>query len=215
MSDRPVIVVGAGGHGAVVADALLAQGRTVLGFVDKSAKVAKTLLPGIDLLGSDDSLDPDGGYDLVNGIGGTGDAAGRDRRRAVQVRLEALGFRFAGVRHPSAVVSPHAAIGEGVQLLARCVVQPAARVGAGAIINTGAIIEHDCRVGAFAHCASGAILCGGVEVGQGAHIGAGAVIRQGVRLEARVVVGAGAVVLEAGEGEGMLIGVPARRRGTV
>lgn len=214
MSGRPVIVVGAGGHGAVVADALLAEGRTVLGFVDARPDSAIGL-PGLDLLGSDDSLDLEAGYELANGIGGTGAGGEPDLRRRVQARLEARGFRFTGVRHPSAIASPHAAVADDAQLLARCVVQAGARIETGAIINTGVIIEHGCRIGAFTHCASGAILCGDVEVGEGSHIGAGAVIRQGVRLEPGVVVGAGAVVLEAGEGEGMLIGVPARRRGHI
>lgn len=209
MSARPVIVVGAGGHGRVVADALRASGREVLGFVDRIASPERDA----PILGDDDRLDPAGGYDLANGIGGTGRAETRELRRAVQIRLEARGFRFTGVRHPSAVVSPEAAVGPGVQILARAVVQTGARIGAGAIVNTGAIVEHGCRVGAFAHCATGAILCGDVTVGEGAHIGAGAVVRQGVILEPGVVVGAGAVVLEAGTEPGALIGVPARRRG--
>lgn len=214
MSGRPVIVVGAGGHGAVVADALLAEGRTVLGFVDANPE-AVSALPGLGLLGSDESLDPEAGYDLANGIGGTGAGGDPGQRRRVQVRLEARGFHFTGVRHPSAFVASHVAVADGVQLLARSVVQTGARIETGVIINTGVIIEHGCRIGAFTHCASGAILCGDVEVGEGSHVGAGAVIRQGVRLEPGVVVGAGAVVLEAGAGEGMLIGVPARRRGYI
>ena len=211
MSGRPVIVVGAGGHGAVVADALLAEGRTVLGFVDPGPEAASGL-SDLDLLGPDDVLDPEAGYDLANGIGGTG--AGKDPglRRRVQARLQARGFRFTSVRHPSAVVSRHASLADGVQLMARCVVQAGARIETGAIINTGTIIEHGCRIGAFSHCASGAILCGDVAVGEDSHIGAGAVIRQCVKLEAGVVVGAGAVVLDAGSGDGILIGVPAVRR---
>lgn len=212
MSDRPVIVVGAGGHGQVVAEALQAAGRLVLGFVDPVV-AAGVELAGLPVLGDDGWLTGEGDYELANGLGGTGAGAGQGRRRAVQARLEAAGFRFAHVRHPSAVVSPHAEIGPGVQLLARCVVQTGARIGAGGIVNTGAIVEHGCRIGAFSHCASGSILCGDVTVGEGAHIGAGAVVRQGVALEDGVVVGAGAVVLGPGTGRGALVGVPARRRG--
>ena len=212
MSDRPVIVVGAGGHGQVVAEALQAAGRLVLGFVDPGLP-AGAEIAGLPVLGDDAWLSPEGGYELANGLGGTGAAAGQGRRRAVQAGLEAAGFRFAEVRHPSAVVSAHADIGPGVQLLARCVVQTGARIGAGAIVNTCAIVEHGCRVGPFSHCATGAILCGDVTVGEDAHIGAGAVIRQGVALEDGVVVGAGAVVLGPGTGPGALVGVPARRRG--
>lgn len=212
MSARPVVVVGAGGHGQVLADALQSAGQSVLGYVEPGAS-AGTLVAGLPVLGGDDWLSLDGGYDLVNGLGGTGRAEGRGRRRAVQQALEAVGFRFTGVRHPSALVSPRARIEPDAQLLARCVVQTGARIGAGVIINTGAIVEHGCRIGAFSHCATGAILCGEVAVGEDSHIGAGAVIRQGVALEDGVVVGAGAVVLGGEPGDGPLLGVPARRGG--
>ena len=211
MSARPVVVVGAGGHGQVLADALQAAGESVLGYVERGAP-SGTLVAGLPVLGDDDWLSVDGGYDLVNGLGGAGQAEGRGRRRALQQALQAAGFRFSGVRHPSALVSPGARIAPDAQLLARCVVQTGARIGAGVIINTGTIIEHGCRVGDFSHCATGAILCGDVAVGAHSHIGAGAVIRQGVALEDGVVVGAGAVVLGAEPGDGPLLGVPARRR---
>lgn len=211
MSRRSVIVIGAGGHAMVVADALLAEGRRVLGFSDAAPAGKAAPLPGLEIIVGDDDLDPDGDYDLANGIGGTGDG-GRGLRRAVQTRLEERGFRFTGARHASAVISPHADLAADVQVMAGAVVQAGARIGAGSIVNTGAIIEHGCDVGAFVHCASGSVLCGDVHIGDGGHVGAGAVVRQGVRLEAGVVVGAGAVVVDAGSGPGALIGAPARRR---
>ena len=212
MSARPVVIAGAGGHGQVVADALQAVGRRVLGFVEPRIAVGATVA-GLPVLGDDDWLSVDGGYDLANGLGSTGAVTGRGHRRALQARLETAGFRFVDVRHPAAIVSSTAEVGPGVQLLARCVIQTGARLGPGAIVNTGAIVEHGCRVGAFTHCATGAILCGDVVLGEDVHIGAGAVVRQGVTLEDGTVVGAGAVVLESGPGTGPLLGVPARRRG--
>lgn len=212
MSARSVIIVGAGGHAIVVADALLAEGRRVLGFSDAARAGDAAPLPGLEIIVGDDDLDPQADYDLANGIGGTGAGAARDLRSAVQRRLEARGFRFTGVRHPSAVVSPHASLADDVQVMAGAVVQAGARIGLGCIVNTGAVVEHGCHLGAFVHCASRSVLCGDVHVGEGGHIGAGSVVRQGVRLEAGIVVGAGAVVLDAGSGPGALIGAPARRR---
>jgi sugar O-acyltransferase (sialic acid O-acetyltransferase NeuD family) len=207
---RPLVIVGSGGHGRVLAEALQAEGRVVLGFVDRAAT---GVVLGLPVLGDDGVLDPAGGYDLVNGIGGTGAGPDPRLRRTVQERLQTAGFHFVGARHPSALVSPSADVAADAQLLAGCVVQAQATVGAGAIVNTRAVVEHGVRLGAFAHCATGAILCGDVEIGADAHVGAGAVVRQGVRLEDGVVVGAGAVVIEAGAGFGPLLGVPARRRG--
>lgn len=210
MTGRPVIVIGAGGHATVVAEALRAEGRRVLGF--SAVTAGPDPLPGLSVLGADADLDADGGYDLVNGIGGTGAGAEPDLRRRIQQGLEARGFRFTGVRHPTAIVSDHARIGEGAQLMAGCIIQAGASIGPGSLINTAVIVEHGCALGAFVHCASGSVLCGDVEVGDGGHIGAGAVVRQGVRLEPGVVVGAGAVVLDPGLGPGALIGAPAKRR---
>lgn len=210
----PVIVIGSGGHAAVVADALLLAGETVLGFTDTDASRHGMLICGSPVLGGDSALASINPKEVVlaNGIGGTGAGAAKGLRRNVQQRLESLGWTFALVRHPSAVVSPFAHVEASAQLFARAVVQPGARVGRGSIVNTGAIVEHDVVVGEFAHVSCGATLCGDVHVGASSHIGAGAVVRQGVHLGNDSVVGAGAVMLENTAGGQTWVGVPARER---
>lgn len=205
-----VIVIGAGGHAVVVADALLAAGETVLGFTDADPQRHGQRLCGLPVLGDDATVlaahRPDTTR-LANGIGGVRGTALRQR---VQQRLQAQGWQFTGVRHPSAIVSPFARVGDGVQLLAASVVQAGAEIGAGCIVNTAAVVEHDCRLGEQVHVAPRALLCGEVELGARCHVGAGAVVRQGLRLGADTVVGAGAVVLKDFAGAGTLVGVPAR-----
>jgi sugar O-acyltransferase (sialic acid O-acetyltransferase NeuD family) len=208
-----VIVVGAGGHAAVVADALLACGQAVIGFTDNDADRHGRRLCDLEVLGSDDEIlarhSPQR-LRLANGIGGTRGLALRAR---VQRGLEAQGWQFVTVQHPSAVVSQFSRLGQGVQLLARSVVQPGAVVGDGSIINTGAVVEHDCVIGDYVHVAPGALLCGTVKVGARCHIGAGAVVRQSVGLGPETIVGAGAVVITDFEGGGTLVGAPARKVG--
>ena len=217
MKQPPVIIVGAGGHACVVADALLACGRQVLGFLDAGAGGEPAVLMGLRVLGNDEALreqNPEA-IELANGIGGAGDpalAVQGSLRRRVQERLEAQGFRFTSVRHPASVVSPHASLSEGSQVLAGAVVQPAALIGRGAIVNTRAVVEHHCQVGDFAHIAPGAVLCGDVVVGQDSHVGAGATVRNGLHLGARIVVGMGAVVTRPVDA-GVVVGVPARAMG--
>ena len=213
MSDG-IVIIGSGGHAAVVADALLACGARVLGFTDQNPRSHGTRLCGLPVLGDDDVLDgySHGAIELANGIGGS---RGEPRRFAVQSALEANGWRFVSVWHPTATVSSFASIAPGVQLLARSVVQPGAEIGAGCIVNTGAVIEHDVRLGEFVHVACGAVLCGHVQVGAHSHIGAAAVVKQGVKLGARTVVGAGAAVVKNSAGNTTLVGVPAlEMRGT-
>jgi sugar O-acyltransferase (sialic acid O-acetyltransferase NeuD family) len=211
VSGAPVIVVGAGGHGVVVADALLAAGREVLGFVDRDAARHGAALLGRPVLGDDSALRAHDAQrvELANGIGGSGGSAHAGLRERVQRALEAAGWRFTGVRHPAASISAQAHVDAGAQVLAGAVVQPLAVVEAGAIVNTRAVVEHHCRVGPYAHVGPGAVLCGDVTVGAGAHVGAGAVVRNGVTLGAGVVVGIGAAALR-NVAAGTVVGVPAR-----
>jgi sugar O-acyltransferase (sialic acid O-acetyltransferase NeuD family) len=209
----PVIVVGAGGHAWVVADALMASGRQVLGFVDKDAAKQHERPLDLPVLGPDAALDAFDrtATELANGIGSVGapqDAVRPPLRRLVQQRLEAAGWRFATVRHPSAVVSAHATLEAGAQVLAGSVVQAAAHVGAGAIVNTRAVVEHHSRIGPFTHIAPGAVVCGDVVVGADCFVGAAAVVRQGLRLGDRVVVAMGAAVTRHVDA-GVVAGVPA------
>lgn len=211
----PVVIVGAGGHARVVADALLCQGVEVRGFVDEDRSLHGSSVYGRPVLGADGALDDEAlvGCDLVNGLGGIGREQGSPLRRRVQERLEAAGRRFVGVRHPTAHVSPRAELAADVQVLAGAVVQPGARIGTGSVINTRAVVEHDCRLGAFVHCAPGSVVCGDVSLGDDVHVGAGAVIRQGLTLGQGVVVAAGAVVVADQNVAAVLMGVPARVRG--
>jgi sugar O-acyltransferase (sialic acid O-acetyltransferase NeuD family) len=209
---KPIIIIGAGGHAKVIADAILACGRTILGFtsIDYQECNVEPVVAGLSVLGTDEILRnyTPTQIDLVNGLGGI-DSSGL--RRRVQERLEADGWKFIGVRHPSAVVSPHAELDVGVQLLALSVIQAGVRVGAGSIINTAAVVEHDSALGMYVHVAPRALLCGNTKVESYSHIGAGATVIQGLKLGSETVVGAGAVVVEDFPGGGTLVGVPARR----
>jgi sugar O-acyltransferase (sialic acid O-acetyltransferase NeuD family) len=204
------IIIGAGGHAAVLADALLSAGVQLLGFTDAERARHGARLCGLPVLGSDEEVL--GSYQrdavlLVNGIGAVGDVGLRSR---VQQRLQLDGWRFGGVRHASAVVSPYARVADDVQLLAMSVVQAGAQISQGCIVNTAAVVEHDACLGPWVHVAPRAVLCGGVTVGARSHIGAGAVVRQGLSLGEETLVGVGAAVVKNFAGGGCLVGVPAR-----
>ncbi len=200
-----IVIVGAGGHGKVLADALLTAGRPVDGFLDRDKGLHGLRVLDVPVLGGDDCAEP--GWVLVNGIGTVGLPLAR---QAVDRHFAERGFPFLAVCHPSAVLGRGVVLGEGCQIMAGAVVQPDTVIGRGAIINTRAAVDHDCVLGDFVHVAPGATLSGGVRVGAGSHIGTGAVVIEGIRIGAGCLVAAGAVVVADVADGARVAGLPAK-----
>ena len=198
-----LVILGAGGHGRVVADAALAQGaaRTLVATDRNPARCAGQLLPGVPLQPLEAALS-DAGVRVHVAIG---DNTARQRES------QALGDRLATVIHPQASVSPHAEAGAGCFIAAQAVVAPGARLGQGVIVNHGAVIDHDCQIGDYCHIAPGVTLGGGVSLGAGVLAGSGARILPGLSVCDGAVIGAGAVVHQSLTEPGVYAGVPARR----
>lgn len=185
---RPVVVIGAGGHGRVVADILAAAGRVVAGFLDdhETGPVA-----GLKVLGPfARALDPGFGHacDLIVALGDT------VRRVELGQAILCAGGALATAIHPAAVLAGRARIGAGTTVSAAAVIGTDARVGRFCIVNTAAVVDHDCQVEDGAFLAPGVRLCGGVVVGTGAFLGAGAIVLPGRRIAPGARVRAGAVV---------------------
>ncbi len=192
-ANLPVIILGGGGHGRVVADLLRAMGRTVLGYTDAENAEAKQAAMGVEFLGPDEEVmqTSPGEVLLAVGLGGIGDTGPRQR---MFERFKADGYRFATAVHPTAIVAEGVTIGEGSQIMAGAIINPGGRIGVNAVINTGAVIDHDADIGDHVHIATGAVLSGGVKVGSRAHIGTGAAVIQSVTICAGALIAAGATV---------------------
>ena len=202
---KQLALLGAGGHGKVVADAALAAGWQVVIFFDDT-------WPGVSgnghwpVLGGTAALlarltEFDGVLVTI------GDCAVRWQK---QQTLQAAGARLATVVHPRACVSPFARLGAGTVVMAGAVVNVDAVVGATGIINTGATVDHDCTLAHAVHIGPGAHLSGTVNVGACSWLGVGSAVRQGIRIGAGVLVGAGAVVVNPVADGLTVIGNPAR-----
>jgi UDP-perosamine 4-acetyltransferase len=155
-----LLLLAAGGHGRVVLDTLQCAGVPVAGILDPGLR-AGALVLGVPVLGGDERLehrDPDS-VRLVNGAGLRPD---RGVRQRLFETWTSRGFGFVPVRHPSAVVSPAASLGDGSQVLAGAVIQCGARIGRNVVLNTRASVDHDCIVHDHAFLAPGVVLCGQV-----------------------------------------------------
>lgn len=192
--NKPVIVLGAGGHASVLVDMLRSQGVVPLALVAPAAGVARAVLADIPLWHDEAKIlahRPDE-VELINGIGFL---PGNALRTDLYARYRALDYRFAKVVSQKAIISDYTTLKDGIQIMAGVIIQPGCEIGENTIINTRASIDHDCRIGGNVHVAPGATLCGSVMVEDGAFIGAGATVTPGVRIGGRAVVGAGVTLV--------------------
>lgn len=198
-----LVILGAGGHGRVVADAALATGAwaRVVATDRDPARCRGDLLPGVPLLPLQQALALPGAlFHVAIGI-----AAHREREAGP------LSGRMATVVHPDASLSRWARVDAGCFVAAQAVVAPGAHLQHGAIVNHGAVIDHDARLGAFSHVAPQATLGGHARVGAHVLVGAGARVLPSLQVCDGCTLGAGAVVHSPIAQPGVYAGVPAAR----
>jgi sugar O-acyltransferase (sialic acid O-acetyltransferase NeuD family) len=187
---KRLLIVGAGGHGRSVAEAVLAAGKyELVGFVDDAAPALQQVWD-LPVFGATADLVRCRDYADAAIV-----AIGNNRlREALQQRLYPAGFELATVVHPQAMVSPRAIIGAGCAVMAGAIVGTGAQLGAGVIVNCGAVVDHDCRVGDFGHLGVNAAMAGGSVLGHSAWMQAGSVLGYEAMVEAGRVLGPGEAV---------------------
>lgn len=198
-------ILGASGHGKVVAEAALLGGWEQIVFYD-DAWPQKSRIGIWTIAGDTQSLLREAGQ-----VGGVVVAIGDNSVRLNKIRmLQDAGLKLPAIVHPAAVVSDSARLGMGCVVMAGAIVNADAEIGLGAILNTACSVDHDCVLGDAAHVSPGAHLAGDVRVGNCAWIGIGASVRQGVRIGVGVTVGAGAAVVSDVVDGLTVVGIPAR-----
>lgn len=216
-----LLVLGAGGHGKVVAESALAAGWRAVRFFDDRVP-AGTRVCGWPVIGPLPAAlafthggDTESASDAharresgpMAGVVAIGD---NSIRLAWVERLERAGLAVPTIIAPSATISPRATIGAGTVIIAGAIVAVDAVIGRAVIINTAASIDHECVVEQGVHISPGARIGGGVTIGARAWIGMGASIRHGIKIGPDAIVGIGAAVVHDVEPGTTVVGVPAR-----
>lgn len=208
-----LVIIGAGGHSKVVAEAARLQGGwEVVGFLDSGERPPGSTHAGAAILGDESMLAGLVQEGVTHFAIGFGMLEPGSARADAFARCLAAGLRPATIIHPAATVSDSAQIGDGTQVMAGVIVNAEAFVGQNVILNTGAIIEHDANIGEHCHIAPRATVLGGVQVGPMSLVGAGSTLRQGIFLGERSLVAAGAVVVSDVASGQAVAGIPARPR---
>jgi len=200
VTNRHVLIIGAGGHAKVVIATLQVAGRIVDGILDDNESLQGACILGVPVIGRTECA---ASFRHLEAIVAVGD---NESRRALAERLD---LEWTVAIHPSSVIHPDVPIGPGTVVFAGAVIQPGARVGAHAIINTGATVDHDCLIGDFAHIAPGAHLGGTVWIADGAFVGIAAVALPNIHIGEWAKLGGGAVAIRDVKARSVQVGVPA------
>lgn len=204
-----VLILGAGGHGQVVADVLAAAHQAgspafPLGFLDDDERLVGHTIQGLPVFGPLSALAIVEHEAAIVAIGDN------RRRAALFDALVAARERLETAIHPRAILAAGVRIGAGTVICAGAIVNPEAVIGANAILNTASTVDHHCTVGDHAHLGPGVHLGGRVRIGSLALLGVGVSVAPGASVGSGAILGAGAAVVRDIPAWTIAVGVPAR-----
>lgn len=195
---KKLVIIGASGHGKVVADIAVKNGYKDIVFLD-----------------DDENLKECAGFPV---IGKTCEAVNMDGEKIVAIGnasvREQIQRQLSNVTtliHPSAVISRRVSIGKGTVIMAGAVINSDTVIGDGCIVNTGASVDHDGLIENYVHISVGAHVAGTVRISERTWVGAGAIILNNINICKDTMIGAGAVVTKCVTECGTYVGVPARK----
>lgn len=197
---KQLLIIGASGHGKVVADIAELNGYDSILFFDDNdslKKCGKYPVVGKSL----DISRYDG--DVIVAIGNA---------KIREKLLEKSSGRNAPILiHPNATIASTVKIGMGTVVMAGAVINADAVIGKGVIINTCSSVDHDCIIDNYSHISVGAHVAGTVHISDRTWIGAGATISNNINICSDCMIGAGAVVIKNINESGTYVGVPVRK----
>lgn len=199
-----LLILGAGGHGKVVADTALMTGRwKQIAFLDDREELEKVIgIPVIGRLNDCMSFREEFQHAFV--------AIGNNKLRIEWInRLSKVGFIIPTIIHPFSFVSKTSNIDKGTVVMAGAVINTNTVIGKGCIINTSSSIDHDCTLEDGVHISPGVHIGGTVSIGKCTWVCIGSSIANNTTIGKNVIIAAGAAVTKDVPDNVMVAGVPA------
>lgn len=205
MSKMNLIIIGASGHGKVVAEiaSKLERYSNILFFDDFTFMEKFHGYKMIESLDFHSELYKNTEYFV---------AIGNNEIRAKKIdELKSIKCQIATLIDPTAIISKTALIEKGSVVMPGAKVNANVTIGFGVIINTGASVDHDSKIDNYCHVSPGAVISGSVQLGKFVWIGANATVVNNVSITKNTLIGAGATVISDVTLSGTYVGVPIRK----
>lgn len=204
--NKPLILVGGGGHCKSVIEAAESAGYSILGVLDVAENVGKNVL-SYKIVGTDENIPVY--VDKAEFVITVGFIKNPTIRIKLYNKVKEAGGKFATVVASTAHVSKYAEIGEGTVVLHQAFVNADAKVGCNVILNNFVNIEHDAVIGDQCHISTGAMVNGECKVGKNCFIGSQSVLANCISVGDDIIVGAGSFVRKSISEKGIYSGNPA------
>ncbi|HFR3702179.1 acetyltransferase [Streptococcus suis] len=197
---KKLAIIGASGHGKVVADIAEKNGYNEIVFLDDYSTGE---CAGYPIVGTSQIIEELSDFEFIVAIG--------DNKIRASKQCMLPQDRIATLIHPSAVISRRVDVHAGTVIMAGAVINSDVTIGRGCIINTASSVDHDCKLGDFVHLSPGCHIAGNVSIGHGSWLGIGSTIIQSISICKEVIVGAGGVVIYSIDRSGTYVGNPCRK----
>ncbi len=204
--NKPLILIGGGGHCKSVIEAAESAGYQILGVLDMPEEVGKDIL-STKVIGTDDDIPSY--VDKAEFVITVGFIKNPAIRIKLYNKVKEAGGKIATIVASTAHVSKYATIGEGTVVMHQAFVNAGAKIGHNVILNTFSNIEHDAVIGNQCHISTGVMVNGDCKVGDNCFIGSQSVLANGISVGDDIVVGAGSLVRKSIKEKGIYSGNPA------
>ncbi len=200
-----LIIIGASGHGKVVADIAIKMNKWQdIAFLDDDVSFKTSM--GLEVIGK--TVDASKYKDEADFFVAIGNNATREN---IQEKLIEDGYSIVSLIHPTAIIGMDVEIGIGTAVMAGVVINSSSKIGKGCIINTSSSLDHDNVIEDYVHISPGVRTAGTVVIGKGTWLGIGSIISNNVNICCGCKLGAGAVVIKDITESGTYVGIPVRR----
>jgi len=149
MSNKPIVLLGGGGHASVLTDILRENKQQIASLISPMCPNG-VIFSDIKVFDSDDDLVLFSAeqFDVVVAIGPQLDDS---KRINIIDMVVNKGYTFTNLLSQRVIISEYSSLWEGVQILPGAIINAGANIGEHVVINSRVVIEHDCIIGGFSH----------------------------------------------------------------
>ena len=199
---KKIVLIGAGGHGLVLADIAKLNGYDEIVFLDD----AENKKYPYRIIGSISTIEKYiGGYDFFISLWN------KEIRAKLFDQIVRVNGKLVNLIHPSSVIAADVLLGKGVAIMANVVINSKTEINDGCIINTLSSVDHENKIGKFVHISPGCHLSGKVQIGAKCWLGTGCNVVNNILICEESIIGAGSVIIKDIVEPGTYVGVPSKR----